>query len=1063
MPTLEELTQRIAALETSAGIMSSMSGQIGDVERQLQRLQGGGGLLEPQSSISAYDETPPFVLATAGNPVTTYVGQATQLLAGRNVLFERVINSPFLRISTGAGLMNADYVVDSNGFGTHLTLFGTTGAFADAIATGGDRCIWICTTHTETVSSQTSLTGLSVGQRILIFSAGPNRPYIVRGFSGALFSMSTASGTGAGVRFEGVQFTTSSGTGSQDWVTCSTGVQLPDIEMVNVGFDASSGTSWAHLVNIASAGSATAGRLYLWGVQDLSGTVLSIVKLASSSASSGSFWMEECEFTGLSTISDRTNTTDADWGLGSSNQQLGIHIRNNRLNISSYGWKRSYLVPFVMIGNHIRGTHSSSYIVDIGPRGASGVAQTNQRDVTITGNYIICTVAGGSVLHVDGEGGTASAITCAGNTLAGPGSGTAIQLDIAGESTTDGYYILNSYRDWGTNVGGTGASSPYPTIDHGALSGLADDDHTRYIDKDGTRNLTGNWEASTIAEGWYIQAAKFIIDDSNHWLDTVITNGASANFGYTTIGGTLDTISAGEQNGSKFTMAQNAAITTMSAYVDLNTLTRTYRICVYSDVAGVPTTLLAYTADITATTTAAWQTSAVAFDGAGAAITSLDLASGSTYWVTIHVNGGGGFSFILSYDAAAAGTSYTGNADTFSGGPETPWVGGTAAARQYSAYVTGTPNTTDVTWNVASGDSLVYSRDNDYFSFKIAAAEIARFSALQNAVTGYFRVGSLAAPTNITAGDFTTTRLSVGDGTALGATTGLVIRMAGTLTSIAGGANVFQLVQPTLSPSSNSSSDFRALNYQMLISDTNARTFATIQSGYFENRVRQTGTISRLVGMLVAAAVADSSSPATIGTISTLVVFEPRIFARPTGTSTVAITTGYGIDFGTNFLSDTPGGGSATFTNLTMLRMTDPTTNAITTLVGIDLAKFTRGTNNIEFRNAGKMVYTPTSQTVVAATTIPNTARVIYINSDGAVTLTSTPNVATTGAQAGQFITIVNNDSADAVTLRDETALVGSKLRLPGAADLVLGIRDSVTFVYEAVSGEWWALAAANN
>ena len=32
-------------------------------------------------------------------------------------------------------------------------------------------------------------------------------------------------------------------------------------------------------------------------------------------------------------------------------------------------------------------------------------------------------------------------------------------------------------------------------IDHGSLGGLADDDHTRYLDKDGTRALTGDWDA----------------------------------------------------------------------------------------------------------------------------------------------------------------------------------------------------------------------------------------------------------------------------------------------------------------------------------------------------------------------------------------------------------------------------------------------------------------------------------------------------------------------------------------------------------------------------------------
>lgn len=40
-------------------------------------------------------------------------------------------------------------------------------------------------------------------------------------------------------------------------------------------------------------------------------------------------------------------------------------------------------------------------------------------------------------------------------------------------------------------------------IDHGSIGGLTDDDHARYIDKDGTRELTGDWD---IGSGKQIQA-----------------------------------------------------------------------------------------------------------------------------------------------------------------------------------------------------------------------------------------------------------------------------------------------------------------------------------------------------------------------------------------------------------------------------------------------------------------------------------------------------------------------------------------------------------------------------
>ncbi len=48
----------------------------------------------------------------------------------------------------------------------------------------------------------------------------------------------------------------------------------------------------------------------------------------------------------------------------------------------------------------------------------------------------------------------------------------------------------DDYIDWRSSTGARGAVSG--VTDHGALSGLADDDHTHYLLADGTRDLTGN-------------------------------------------------------------------------------------------------------------------------------------------------------------------------------------------------------------------------------------------------------------------------------------------------------------------------------------------------------------------------------------------------------------------------------------------------------------------------------------------------------------------------------------------------------------------------------------------
>lgn len=1159
MPTLEELTQRIAALETSAGIMTTLTGQVDEVARQLQRLQGGSGLLEPQSALSAWDETPPFVVATTGNPTVSYVGQATQLLAGRNIIFERIVNSPYLRVSTGTGLMNVDYVVDSNGFGTHLTLFGSTGALTEAIATGGDRVIWVCTTHTETQTSTTSLNGLQNSQQITIMSGGPFRPYIIRGHSGAMFSMTSTSGASGDptLRFVGLNFGTSTGTGDQPLITASSGVGLCSFDFEDCGFNSASGTTWTYIVDISGSGSATTGRLYMRRCRDLSetgGTVTGIVKLITASGSGGSFWMEGCEFRGLTTMSFRTGTTEVDWGLAASNQIHGVFIINNVLGFTgatSYMWKRSYNVPLRVVGNHIRFQHTSGYGLVIGTS-----ATTSPRDATVSGNTIHVVNAGGGAIQVSAGAGTASNICITGNSISGPGSGTAITLDVAAESVSDGYSVLNSYRDWTTNVGGTGATGAYSGIDHGSLSGLTDDDHTQYILASGTRALTGDWNAGTSRT---ITIGKLVVDDSNFYLDEVA--GSTVNEGKTTIGGTTRTTGGNNSFATQVTLA-GGTYTSMSAYIDLDLLTRGATCAVYTDSAGSPGTLVAATSETTvsAAGTPAW----VTFNFA----TAQTIAAG-TYWLAINFNGGG-FTWTLYYDAGGAATGVRDNPDTYSDGFESPWAGGTAVTDNYSIYITGAPQ--NPTLLMDSTDYFNYDRNNNRFGFWIGSAEVARHSTTQNALLGYLRVGSMTAaatttaghlsavsavigtdaakptgidlyvptnagrfagaltetaisadrvdigvnsgtprilfedgasatiweidnsagamrffvpgtqyadvntsgfryrgyisassgigaPANTTAGDITGLGLSIGNG-AIHSATARTVRISETLTDTASGSVSFALFNPSLSPASASSSEFKSLYFQSLMTNSGG-TFNIVHAGYLENRNRTTQTTASMNGLVLAPLVIDSSSPATVGVVSDVRALDVRVFGRPSGTSTVSVTAAHGIMFGANFLS----GAGATITDLYNIKMTNPTTNTITTHYGLYIEKLTRATTNVEFYNAGKTVYAPTSQTLAAAgNTIGNSATLYYIdNSTGALlTMTSTPTISVTGAQDGQLLIIINVDTADSIALQDETGLAGSKLRLPGAATLTLGPKDSAMFIYKSSAGEWWCIGSAN-
>ncbi len=93
--------------------------------------------------------------------------------------------------------------------------------------------------------------------------------------------------------------------------------------------------------------------------------------------------------------------------------------------------------------------------------------------------------------------------------------------------------------------------------------------------------------------------------------------------------------------------------------------------------------------------------------------------------------------------------------------------------------------------------------------------------------------------------------------------------------------------------------------------------------------------------------------------------------------------------------------------------------------------------------------------------TISADASLVMLTADNSYTLTSTPTIAA-GAD-GQVLTIMNVDSADAITIQDESGLAGSNLRLAGAASLALGPRDVVTLIYSVTLADWIEKSRSNN
>lgn len=334
--------------------------------------------------------------------------------------------------------------------------------------------------------------------------------------------------------------------------------------------------------------------------------------------------------------------------------------------------------------------------------------------------------------------------------------------------------------------------------------------------------------------------------------------------------------------------------------------------------------------------------------------------------------------------------------------------------------------------------------------------EVFRMHAEGSRNLGYLFVGSLAAPTNLGAGDVTLTRLSIGNEGAFGTPFGNFVDASGTSVNTAAGAVAGYYFRHYIEVPSNSSTEFRSFFISNTVNAANAGTLGTLHAGYFENRIRDSNSISTLTGVSLNPHVVDSASDAT-ATATNVQAVSVVLLGRPSGTTTVTVTnlTGW-------FTNAARIHAGATVTTLRDIFIQDLSTSpTLTNHLGLDIGQLTKGSAlNIGIRNASPTVYTPsTAQTLAAGTAILANATVVQINSAGAVTITAAPTIA--NGQDGQILIIVNVDSADAITIQDQGTLASSNLRL-SAATIALGPRDSITLMYSSSIGDWIQIGQVN-
>ena len=345
-----------------------------------------------------------------------------------------------------SGSICYDYVVDSNGMGTHTTLFGSTGALEEAIGDAASRNILVMGEHSESIGSVTTISALASDQKITVTSCGPYRPTITTDNSNESrwIAHTASSSAGSVLRFEGLNFDRPTAAGSGAFYDASGGVITPKLELVDIFW---SGSKWSQLLWFRTSGGAVVEDVTFDRCQS-DAAITSLIATGSSAAMAGKFIVRNCDWDELTHVSSRTDNSDLDPGLD------GIEITNNLFRlITGYVWQLSFNRTFTFKDNIVleySSTGASHRCIDIGTAGT-----TDPKDVVIADNYIYCSRNEATSIAVRagaGGGGVGELynISIVGNSFRGGGSGTAVALDEAQNDCV----VLNSYRDWTTTVGG---------------------------------------------------------------------------------------------------------------------------------------------------------------------------------------------------------------------------------------------------------------------------------------------------------------------------------------------------------------------------------------------------------------------------------------------------------------------------------------------------------------------------------------------------------------------------------------------------------------------------------
>jgi len=971
--------------------------------------------------------------------------------------------------------MNVDYVVDSNGMGTHTSLFGATGALTAALAAGGRRVIWLCTTHTEpNLATPYALGTQAVTKIITIWGAPGTRSLLPIAAASASSMFTYHQDTDLAFIFKNIRFALSSGTSFDMFSQIAGGTGSPQLSMTFDYCDFSNVRALDNTTLVAGLANNEKNLLHC------TGTLVNVLRSTATSGFGGEITIEHCNLSWTGRI--------AQLGDYSGSWTFGTMVRGGHHTVSNtefYVWGGNIQGQFIDLLISFSATGGTLFTT--GPNLADRRIgdYTLFQNLHITSNRIDNKIIDFPAAQASWGGAHANenAIVIDGVYMRGLGSaGVAVNaIEILIDANTPDVYLglIGCAGDWldcyvGPASAGAGSS------DHGFLNGLSDDDHSQYV-------LLAGRAGGQVAIGGTAAGEDFTIQSTSSGTRGSIFLGSSAQFELNETTGQLLLPTQGLAGGIIIGGDVQWYRSTPGTIRTPNNL-RVDGTSILTGAITSPSQLRLNSGGVGFGIRIGGNTEL--FQG-GADV--LAIASGD---VLRFVGVAGDFGVPLD-----GMISYNTTSNRFRVRENAIWVDMTHS----ESRIRDADNDTQI--------QVEESADEDIIRFDVATVEVLTIAVagqlalpIQGSGAGILLGGdvqlyrSAAGIANLEGHEFLesgtvkTHRWDTGDeysfDTALNR---YVLQIAG-VEGIVATPTVVEInaVPVELEREITLISASRTFTSRLLVIETpGAADGVTTTLDFFQTTMQAYRFIPTIevaqdangfgLAVLFNNQATFKNQSGTLAHLGPIFSFVDQPIMQADG-QTIDMAGGTGGGVKRDFLSqprfETINGGVLSLNDWSQFiaigRVTTGATVAtriafdvreltfmtgtLTTQIGLDIAPLSLAGTNIGIRNASTLVHTPQEQIIGAAgDQIRSDSKIVELSSSiGSVTLTNATVIA--NGQDGQELTLINIDGVDTITIPN-----GNNTRLAGAANLALGPADSVTLTYSVSLADWVQTGASNN